>query len=57
MASRAPKIRVLPETNVAPAALCLEVGLAMVLNAVLFTAELPDEPVAIGVTSAVAVPF
>lgn len=59
MASRAPKITVLPETNVDPAPLCLAVGLAMVLNAVLLTGELPEAPVAIGVMSAgaVEVPF
>ena len=57
MASRAPRMRVLPETKVDPAPLCLEVGLAMVLRPVLFAAELPPVPVAIGVMPGVVVMF
>jgi hypothetical protein len=47
MASTALRMMVLPETNVDPAPLCLEVGLGRPLSTVVFPLWLPPVPVAI----------
>lgn len=57
-ANRAPRMRVLPETNAAPAPLWVEVGLGTVLRAVLFAAtELSPVPVVAAGVMTAAVTF
>lgn len=57
MAKRAPRMTVLPETKVPSAPFFLDVGLGMVLSAVLFAAEPLPVPVARGVMIAEVVTF